>query len=198
MKMKLAIMLCCVFTVTYSFAQSKVFKEVNDEISSTMKVISQDDALMGYLVFTQLERANEDSFNYKVSIMDENLNDIGTVNFREENLDLQAVSFEQDVLCLAYVKTNMIGNKYAGMKSFRKADEKAHKSIFTQFINLQGKIIQTNSYNADIKIVNEVQMNGKVTASGKLKHDIILKNIPQKGFVCFYGDEEKNALIAFN
>src|SRR3954464_2979531 len=128
---KFAIAVCMLLLVCGARSQSKVFKQVGEEISSTMKVITQDDALVGYIVFTQLERANEDSFNYKISIMDENLNDIGTVNFREENLDLQAVSFEQDVLCLAYVKTNMIGNKYTGMKSFRKAVEKAHKSIFT-------------------------------------------------------------------
>ena len=107
MKKKLALVLNLILCVSLSQAQSKVFKEVSDEISSQMQVITQDEALIGYLLFTQLEKANADSFNYKISIMDENLNDIGSVNFREENLDLQAVSFEQDMLCLAYIKSKI-------------------------------------------------------------------------------------------
>src|ERR1700682_4275295 len=83
-------------------AQSKVFKEVGEDISSQVKPIWQDGTMVGYVVFTQLEKASADSFNYKVTIMDENLNDIGAVNFREQKLNLQAVSFESDVLCLAY------------------------------------------------------------------------------------------------
>ena len=86
MKRMLSFTLSCVISVMTVQAQSKVFKEVSEEISSQMRVITQDDALIGYLAFTQLEKANADSFNYKISIMDENLNDIGSVNFREENL----------------------------------------------------------------------------------------------------------------
>src|SRR5438067_1598987 len=107
MKKTIAIVFCYALSVTLTHAQSKVFKEVSDEISSQMKIITQDDALIGYLVFTQLEKANKDSFNYKISIMDENLNDIGSLNFKEENLVLQDVSFEQDILCLAYLKSNI-------------------------------------------------------------------------------------------
>src|SRR6187551_3928732 len=93
-------------------AQTKVFKEVSDEISSQIKIIKQDNALVGYLAFTRLEKASQDSFNYRITIMDENLNDIGTVNFREEGLTLQDIAFEQDALCLAYLKSNVIGNNY--------------------------------------------------------------------------------------
>src|SRR5579871_685584 len=105
MKKSLLFLLTCL-SITYGLqAQSKVFKEVSDDISSTTEAITQDGALVGYLVFTQLEKVSEDSFNYKISIMDENLNDIGDVNFKEESLDLQAVSFEQDIICMAYLKS---------------------------------------------------------------------------------------------
>src|SRR5687767_8268150 len=107
MKRMLSLTLGCIMSVTMVQAQSKVFKEVSEEISSQMRVIMQDEALIGYLAFTQLEKANADSFNYKISIMDENLNDIGSVNFREESLNLQSVSFEQDMLCLAYIKSKI-------------------------------------------------------------------------------------------
>src|SRR5688572_8030591 len=105
MKSKLIIAIGCFFFISPSWGQSKVFKAVNNEISSQMQVIMQDDAMIGYLKFTQLEKVNEDSFNYLISIMDENLNDIGKLNFRETNIQLQAVSFEQDILCLAYLKS---------------------------------------------------------------------------------------------
>src|ERR1700722_20610726 len=90
-------------------AQTKVFKEVGEDIATEIKAITQDNALVGYLAFTRLEKTDVDSFNYRVTIMDENLNDIGTVNFRQRNLDLMAVSFEQDVLCLGYLESAMAG-----------------------------------------------------------------------------------------
>src|SRR5690349_25075454 len=103
-------------TVCYGHAQTKVFREVGEDISSEVKMIRQDNNLVGYLVFTQLEKVSADSFNYKISIMDENLNDIGTINFRDIKLTLQAVSFEQDVLCLAYIKSTFFGNSYKSRK----------------------------------------------------------------------------------
>src|SRR5688572_26711402 len=160
MKKKLALVLNLILCVSLSQAQSKVFKEVSDEISSQMQVITQDEALIGYLAFTQLEKANADSFNYKISIMDENLNDIGTVNFREENLNLQSVSFEQDMLCLAYIRSNVIGNNYSSTKAFKKALDKAKHAVVTQFISLQGKILQTNNYNVDITTTETYGYNG--------------------------------------
>src|SRR4051812_32453137 len=115
-----------------AMSQSKVFKQVSDEISSTMKVITQDDALVGYVVFTKLEKGSEDSFNYKISIMDENLNDIGTVNFREENLSLQAVSFDQDVLCLGYLKSSLIDKLMKNRRKYNEETESAKHAVVIQ------------------------------------------------------------------
>src|ERR1700722_11534389 len=107
-------------------AQTKMFKEIGEDMSTQIKAISQDNALVGYLAFTRLERADADSFNYRVTIMDENLNDIGTVNFRQENLELQAVSFEQNVLCLGYVQSPLAGGESVRtMKDYRKGQEAA-------------------------------------------------------------------------
>ena len=69
-------------------AQTKVFKEVGEDITTEIKAITQDNALVGYLAFTRLEKADANSFNYRLTIMDENLNDIGAVNFRQESLDI--------------------------------------------------------------------------------------------------------------
>ncbi len=193
--------LCAVLCVYGASAQSKIFKEVSDEISSKMKVITQDNNLVGYLVFTQLEKTSEDSFNYKITIMDENLNDIGTVNFKEEKLDLQAVSFESDVLCLAYLKSNIMDATFKNNRSYKKEAEDAKQAIVTQFLGLDGKIIKTNQISADVKTsVYTTTIHGKITKAGSasLAHDIQLRNVTGKGFVCFYGDQSGNNLITYD
>src|ERR1700739_1134813 len=125
--------LCFFGTVLH--AQTKVFKEVGEDISTQIKAITQDNALVGYLAFTRLEKANADSFNYRLTIMDENLNDIGKVNFRQGILDLQTVSFEQNVLCLGYIQTSLTGEeKLRTMNNYRKAQDAANSShLWLQF-----------------------------------------------------------------
>lgn len=181
-------------------AQTKVFKAVADDMAQEFEAIIQDNKLVGYLMFTQLEKASSDSFNYKLSIMDENLNDIGTVNFREEKLNLKSVSFEQDVLCLAYVQSNFVGKEYKNAKEFRRESDNAKTNMFTQFINLDGKIVATNKIRMEVKPESQgvYNSNRRVVGNGHLKHGIQLKNIPGKGFACFYGDDARNNLVIFN
>lgn len=188
----------CIIAIS-SKAQSKVFKEVSEDISSEMKIITQDEALVGYLVFTQLEKASEDSFNYKITLMDENLNDIGTVNFREEKLDLEAVSFEQDVLCLAYLKSNINGKEFKNKKDYTSFEAK--NFIFTQFLTLNGKIIKTNATKIHLTGAGYepwAYTRGKFTYYSGLKHHIQLKNISQKGFTCYYGDADGCDLVTYD
>ena len=59
--MKFAIVVACLLCAATTFSQTKIFKEVSNEISSQMKIITQDEALIGYLMFTQLEKASKDS-----------------------------------------------------------------------------------------------------------------------------------------
>src|SRR3954447_8260616 len=148
---KFAIAVCMLLLVCGARSQSKVFKQVGEEISSTMKVVTQDDALVGYLVFTKLEKVSEDSFNYKISIMDENLNDIGTVNFREENLTLQAVSFDQDVLCLGYLKSSLLDKVMKNRKKYYAEANNAKHAVVVQFLGLDGKQIKFNQVRVDPK-----------------------------------------------
>jgi hypothetical protein len=191
--------LCLLLTCFYANSQSKVFKEVGDEISSEVRLIVQDNSLVGYLVFTRLEKASEDSFNYKIAIMDENLNDLGTVNFREQSLSLQSAAFEQDVLCLAYLKSNVIGQSFKSKKEYKNAVSHLKNFIVTQFLNLDGKIIKTNSVPVDVKLGGEYfAYYGNYIGQGALSEGIQLSNIPQKGFACFFGDEESNYLTAFD
>jgi len=175
-------------------AQTKVFKEVAEGISSQFEVIVQDDKLVGYLGFTQLEQASADSFNYRISIMDENLNDIGTVNFRERKLNLAGVTFEQDVLCLAYLKTNFQDVPYH-KRQFKDVVANAKSSLFTQFISLDGKVKATSDVN--LMITPKAPTYGNMIGAS-LKHGIQLRNIPGVGFACFVGDEQRNMIVAYD
>lgn len=180
-------------------AQTKVFKEVAQDMSSQLELIVQDGNLVGYLSFNQLEKISADSFNYKLSIMDENLNDIGAVNFKEEKLFLKGVSFEQDVLCLAYIRSNFVDKEFRSNRQFRREKDVAKAELFTQFINLSGKILGTNTVKMDLKPdAQQEYASRKVVGSATLKHKIQLHNIPGKGFACFYGDDSKNVLLVYN
>jgi hypothetical protein len=183
-------------------AQVKVFKEVGEEISTQIKAISQDNALVGYLAFTRLEKADADSFNYRVTIMDENLHDIGTVNFRQENLDLQGVSFEENVLCLGYVQSPLAGGESVRTrKDYKKAENAASSShILIQFINLNGKIINTYYREVSLKAVTLANRSAfsAMKVIGYLKYGMQIRNIPNGGFGLFYGDELKQSLLVFN
>jgi hypothetical protein len=173
---------------------------VGEDIQSQVKAIYQDNSLVGYVVFTQLEKASADSFNYKITIMDENLNDIGVVKFKENKLFLYGVSFESDVLCLTYFKTNFYYYEYKTKKEYKQAQDNAKSSLFSQFLSLDGKIIKSDAISVK---VTESMYSGKIApktfiASGGLKRDVFLQNVSGKGFALMYGDENTNKLVVYN
>src|SRR5687768_12411782 len=101
---------------TMSMAQSRVFKEISEDIKSEFRPILQDQSLVGYTMLTQLEKTSEDSFNYKLTIMDENLNDIGVVNFKDESVSMKGVAFENDLLSLAFVKNKVLNRGFRNQR----------------------------------------------------------------------------------
>ncbi|HEV2481522.1 MAG TPA: hypothetical protein VGS79_17750, partial [Puia sp.] len=182
-------------------AQTKVFKEVGEDISTQVKPIMQDNAVVGYLAFTRLEKASADSFNYRLTIMDENLNDIGAVNFRQAWLDLQTVTFEQNVLCLGYIQSPLEGEtSIRTMRDYRKAEDAATSShILLQFISLNGKVINTYYREANLQMAPLGRSNAfSVKVGGYLKYGMLIRNIPGKGFCLFYGDDRKQDLVLFD
>jgi hypothetical protein len=182
-----------------SKSQSKVFKEVSEDVSSEMKLIMQDNALVGYLLFSQLEKASTDSFNYRITLMDENLNEIGTVNFRQEHLNLEAVSFEQDVLCLVYLKSNIIGKEFKNGNEYNNFDVK--NEVFSQFITLDGKIVKTNAEKISLSFPGYDYYGSykkKFTVGEGFIQGIQLKNIPGSGYACFYKDKFGQKLINYD
>lgn len=178
------------------FSQSKVFKEVSGEISTQVSAIRQDDVVIGYIAFTRLEKVSDELYSYKITIMDENLNDIGTVNFKDEKLYLQGTAFEQDVLCIAYFKTNMLDKKFGSSKQFYAARDRAKNAIKMHFLGLDGRIIDT--VNTPVEIDTKfIQSSGYFYPKGELKHNLNLINIPDHGFATIYGDSKKNVLTVY-
>ncbi|TWF40715.1 hypothetical protein FHW36_104399 [Chitinophaga polysaccharea] len=198
MKRTLVAWLLLLLVAGSSKAQTKVFKEVGEGISSRMRTIFQDGTLVGYLLFTELEKADKDSFNYRITIMDENLNDIGLVNFRELKLDLRSVAFEQDVLCLSYMKSNLLGHEIKKRKEIKAAIAKGYMAIFTQFINLNGKILRSNTIKVSVDLDHEFRTGQLVIGNGGLKEPFRVQNIPGKGFACFYGDNRGKYLLVYD
>src|SRR5579872_3869728 len=196
----LSLILLTLILAASATAQTKVFKAVAADMEQNFEPIVQDGKMVGYLMFTQLEKASADSFNYRIAIMDENLNDIGTVNFREEKLNLKAVSFESDVLCLTYVQSNFVGKEFKNAKQFRRESDNARTALVVQFIGLDGRIVGTSKIKMNVQPESQsvYYSNRKVVGNGRLKHGIQLKNVPGKGFACFYGDDTRNNLVIFN
>jgi hypothetical protein len=181
----------------FAHSQSKVFKEVSEEIRSQVLPIHQDQSLVGYLSLSQLEKASEDSFNYRLIIMDENLNDIGKVEFREENLEMHAVSFDQDVLCLGYFRT-MKGKSFKKYKDFEAAKPTAASAVFFQFLTLEGKVIKTASIKTAVELKSWYRNGSAVVSTMGLEKGIRLTNVTQKGFVCYFEDDNQGRLAAFD
>lgn len=198
MKKALFCMLALSLVWQCTMAQSKVFKEVSDEIASRVVAIRQDNELVGYLVFTQLEKVGEDSFHYKTTILDENLNDINTFEFREQTLYLQNVAIEQDVLCIAYIKSNVVGKTFKDGHVYRKYifDHSSNNDILLQFMDLNGKLLNSLSIPLDVTF-KQVDVKGGVRVVSSMREEVQLRNMPQLGFVLFYGDDSRNVITVY-
>jgi len=194
--------LAAVCITMFTQAQSRVFKQVSEEISSDMDAITQDGAVVGYVVLTKLEKIQEDSFNYKLSLMDENLNDIGSISMKDINMNLMSVAFEQDVLCLSYYKSTISGASFKNKRQYKEAKEDAVNAIMNQFLSLDGKIINTHTFSIVSKATSArggfYGSTGKVFAFAGLKNGGRVRNIPGKGFCFLYGDDEKSELFSYN
>jgi hypothetical protein len=180
-------------------AQTKVFQEVSEAISTEIAPITQNGTLIGYLSFTELEKADKDSFNYRITIMDENLNDLGVVTFKELKLALRQVSFENDMLCLSYMKSNVLGYDWKTGEEKNEALRDGWVAVFAQFISLSGNITHTfeKKVRTNVRAAWGEMENGKM-GDAMIKHPLQLKNLHEKGFIMFFGDEDRNCLLVLS
>lgn len=191
-------LIICSIVMQMSFAQSRIFKEVAEGISTTTKTIFQDNAVVGYVAFTKLEKASEDSFNYKLTIMDENLNNIGEQNLKDVNLSLSSVGFESDVLCLSFYSSNTNSEVFKSKKQVKEAKENALNKVINKFMTLEGNIIKTQVVEVEPITSTAVVSSRKRYVTSYLQTSGTIKNIANKGFAFMYADNAIGQVIMYN
>ncbi|OQP46147.1 hypothetical protein A4H97_31735 [Niastella yeongjuensis] len=180
-------------------AQTKALKEIAKDISSDVEEIRQDGSIMGFVVFTQLEKISADSFNYKLAIMDENMDEMGVIHFKDQKLYLKEVSFNDSILCVGYMKSNFIGIEFKSTKECKAAIPGAKTAVQLQFLNLSGKTINTKNFPLELEhTCNSQTSYAKAIGTAKWKFPVQIKNVSGMGFACFYGDDKKNNLVTLN
>jgi hypothetical protein len=180
-------------------AQKRALKEIAKDISSDVEEIRQDGSLVGYVIFTQLEKISADSFNYKLAVMDENMDDMGVVHFKDRKLFLRDVSFNDNILCIGYLKSNFIGIEFKTYKECKAAIPAAETAVQLQFLNLTGKTINSKAFPLSLEYTSNQQINyAKSVGIANWKFPVQIKNIAGIGFACFYGDDKKNNLVMLN
>lgn len=194
---RITLLLCLTFLFYYSKGQSKVFKTVSKEMETKIKSIMQDNNLVGYLIFTKLERSSTDSFRYKLAFLDENLNDIGSYSFSNQNLQIQDVAFDNNVLCIGYLCNN--APETMKMNEFSKKVKNIKSSVYLQFMNLNGELINDHS-EAVNATYNEIEFSkpnllfaaiaSPTMFKGALANPIRIKNIPENGFCVTFAESK--------
>ena len=179
-------------------AQSRIFNQVADGMSTTTKTIFQDNAVVGYVAFTKLEKASKDSFNYKLTIMDENLNNIGEQTLRDVNLSLSSAGFESDVLCLSFFSSSVEDESFKTKKSVRDAKENAINTINNKFMTLEGKIIKTQIINVDANMYIDNSVRNSRSISSQITTNGTVKNVANKGFAFMYADNSKGEVMLYD
>ncbi len=179
-------------------AQSRIFKQVAEGVSTTTKTIFQDNAVVGYVAFTKLEKASKDSFNYKLTIMDENLNNIGEQTLRDVNLSLSSAGFESDVLCLSFFSSSVEDESFKTKKSVRDAKENAINTINNKFMTLEGKIIKTQIINVDASMYIDNSVRNSRSISSQITTNGTVKNVANKGFAFMYADNSKGEVMLYD
>lgn len=196
MKLKMFVAVSLAFAITASLnAQKKVFTEVGNEISTTTRSIVQDGNVIGYLLFTQLERVSSDSFSYVIKVLDENLNDIGKVEFNDQNLKLQSVTYQNDLIHMAFFKTNLKYEKKS--KDLKEIVNNEKSFIQIKSINLEGKIIY--NYQKPLNIKESVKNISIYNFNlALLKSPIQLSANGNNGLIASYKDDDNYEILSLN
>lgn len=161
---KLTIIPVLFFVSLTGFSQSKIFKQVAGAVRTEVNEIVENKSVVGYTSLTQLEKTDKNNFNYELTVMDENLNDLGNIKFNDIDMDLTSVAFEQDVLCITFYKSKAKNN-------FFRSITEDFTSIY--FVDLKGNIIN------------------KIEKEAKGYRGIVALNVPQKGFLVYTPAEHK-------
>lgn len=101
-------------------------------------------------------------------------------------------------MCIVYLKTNIIGKTFKNTEEYRKyvREHSTNNDILLQFLNISGQLLKRISLPLEVHC-RAVKAEKGVEVASSIREDIQLRNMPQQGFVLFYGDDEKNILSVY-
>jgi len=150
-----------------SFSQSKAFENVLEiEVKSTVE-ITNNKQIVGYAFFYKIDKLKKSAM-YRLSILDENLKEVGSNEFEgSKSLVLKKAAYESNQILL----------------SFYDYEKKDGSEKFVKIFDLKGKELGNIPYNPDSK------RGGMMSAASAGQMDAIFEgtdNIEGKGFVTVY------------
>lgn len=172
MKLKLSLILLLFFAVN-AFSQDvqKVFDEVKNVTIRGIGPITKNNVIKGYYAFYEFDKADKKTTLFRLRLMDENLNDLGTKEITgPKEWELLSSGFDGNNFC------------------FKFWDPKA-KTIELKVYDQTAKEIAENSLEVNYKASNTDAQNFKQSVNSDLN---ILEN---NGFVDYTFNEPNNAFI---
>ncbi len=170
--MKNTLLLLAIFLSLNVFAQSKVFNNVIEvELQSSVE-ITNNKQIVGYAFFYKIDKLKKTSL-YRLSILDENLKEIGSNEFEgAKDLLLKKAAYESNKLLL----------------SFFDASKKDGYEKFIKIFDLKGKELGNIAYEPERK---KTGVFGSVIAAQMDSYYEGTENIEGKGFVSLYQSRAK-------
>lgn len=153
-------------------AQTRVFEEVAGDISSQNFVLRENRSIVGYLRFSRLEKVDADSFKYKISVMDENLNDLTTFEFKGKELDAQNVQYLDEHIYVLYLESEYLFSELKKNKEVKEDNKTATSNFVLCKYDLDGNLKEKNITKA--KINNTAMYSGPIYTKQKIYNIVSL------------------------
>jgi hypothetical protein len=172
MKMKSTLTLLLLLLSFEVFSQSKVFDNVIEiEVQSTVE-ITNNKQIVGYAFFYKIDKLKKTAL-YRLSILDENLKEIGSNEFEgAKDLILKKAAYESNQILL----------------SFYDKDKKDGYERFLKIFDLKGK--ETGNIPYDPESVKKGMFGAAIAAQMETIYEGT-ENIDGKGFVTVYQSKAK-------
>jgi hypothetical protein len=159
MKPRYLITLLLVVAVLNGFSQtaSKLLKDVNEVKVRNIGVIYNKNQVKGYFTFYDYDKADKKNTVYKLNLLDENLNDLGTTEIQgSKDLELQSSAFDGTNFCFKFWN--------ADTKNYElRVYDQEGKEVLTDFLKngKNGKMGTNMAFNmVGSKEINTTEDNG--------------------------------------
>ena len=175
-KVKLVLILSTLFSCCQVFAQSKIFDNVIQVEVKSSVTITNNKQIVGYAIFYKIDKMKKEAL-YRLSILDENLKEIGSNEFEgSKDLLLVRAVYESDQILLSF-------NDNAKKAEFKK---------FVKIFDLKGK--ETGNIPYDPEKVKKGMFGAAIAANMEAIYDGT-DNVEGKGFVVVHQSKAKTGGI---